>query len=98
MDLIFIIMSVKKSLEKFIEQMVKKKYPFVKNIKVIEDDFYHKLFFRVFVGAKYNDLFLEGGDKSDEIRDYVKNLSKYILSKDEEVTQVGFYDPETDYY
>jgi hypothetical protein len=86
-------MSVKKSLEKFIEQMVMKKYPFVKNIRVIEDDFYHKLFFKVFVGAKYNDLFLEEG-KSDEIKDYVKNLSKYILSKDEEVTQVNFYDPE----
>lgn len=94
MDLIFIIMSVKKSLEKFIEQMVMKKYPFVKNVRVIEDDFYHKLFFKVFVGAKYDDLFLEGG-KSNEIKDYVKNLSKYILSKDEEVTQVNFYDPES---
>ena len=51
-------------------------------------------FFKVFVGAKYDDLFLEGG-KSKEIKDYVKNISKYILSKDEEVTQVNFYDPES---
>jgi hypothetical protein len=87
-------MSVKKSLEKFIELMVKKKYPFVKRVRVIEDNFYDKVFFKVFVGAKYDDLFLEGG-KSKEIKDYVKNLSKYILSKDEEVTQVNFYDPES---
>jgi hypothetical protein len=87
-------MSVKKSLEKFIKQMVMKKYSFVKNVRVIEDTFYDKFYYKVFVGAKYDDLFLEGG-KSNEIKDYVKNLSKYILSKDEEVTQVNFYDPES---
>jgi hypothetical protein len=84
-------MSVKKSLEKFIKQMVMKKYSFVKNVRVIEDTFYDKFYYKVFVGAKYNDLFLEEG-KSDEIKDYVKNLSKYILSTDEEVTQIVFYD------
>ncbi len=94
MDLIFIIMSVKKSLEKFIEQMVKKKYPFVKTVRVIEDNFYDKVFFKVYIGAKYNDLYGEK-NSSNDIKDYVKNLSKYILSKNEEVTQVNFYDPES---
>jgi hypothetical protein len=91
-------MSVKKSLEKFIEQMVKKKYPFVKNIRVIEDTFYDKFYYKVFVGATYNDLF-GGKDNTtiylnDEIPKYIKDISKYILNKDEEVTQVNFYDPE----
>ncbi len=78
--------------------MVKKKYPFVKTVRVIEDNFYDKVFFKVFVGATYNDLF-GGKDNTsiylnDEIPKYVKDISKYILGKDEEVTQVNFYDPE----
>jgi hypothetical protein len=93
MDLIFIIVdNTYISLKKILNIMVPEKYPMVSDIKVFEDsDFNSNVSnFRIYLGVEYKDL--ETMMPSD-VRDYVKDISKYVL-KGNETLQIVFFDPK----
>ena len=73
--------------------MVPEKYPMVLDIKVFEDSdpYNNRNNYRIYLGVKYADL--EGMDSS-EVRDYVKEISKYVL-KGNESLQIVFFDPNS---
>jgi hypothetical protein len=73
--------------------MLPEKYPKVLDIKVFEgyDGYGIDNHFRIYLGVKYADL--EEMDSS-EVRDYVKEISKYVL-KGNESLQIVFFDPNS---
>ena len=79
------------SLKKILNIMVPEKYPMVSDIKVFEDSHLYDdgNNFRIYLGVKYADL---EGMISSEVRDYVRNVSKYVL-KGDETLQIVFFDP-----
>ena len=83
------------ALRKILNKMLSKKYPDISGIQVTDDDSggSHK-YYKVFLGVKY-DVLSKLND--DEVRDDVKQISKYILGRNESILQVVFYDPESYY-
>jgi|688.fasta_scaffold44473_4 hypothetical protein len=83
---IFIIMSSQRSFEKILKTMLPANYPFIDGVKVI-DEYYNDIrHHKVFIGIKDGETRLG----SETIRDYVKELSKYIFDKNEKVGQILF--------
>jgi hypothetical protein len=74
--------------------MLKDEYPQIKDIVIETSDLGDLIVYRVGIGMKYNDL-LEL-DKSDEniLKVKIKDLSKYVLGKNEFLETPFFYDPQ----
>jgi hypothetical protein len=83
-----------KSLKKLLLTMLKDEYPQIKGIVVETSDLGDLIVYRVGIGMKYDDL-LEL-DKSDEniLKVKIKDLSKYVLGKNEFLETTFFYDPQ----
>ena len=81
------------ALKKILIQMLGEKYPTISDIQIIEDEFDERVKFKIFLGVKYDDMSSRGFD-TEEIRDEVRHLSKYVLGKNESIEQVLFYDPD----
>ena len=77
--------------------MLKDEYPQIKDIVIETSDLGDLIVYRVGIGMKYNDL-LEL-DKSDEniLKVKIKDLSKYVLGKNEFLETPFFYDPQDSY-
>jgi hypothetical protein len=85
---------IEKSLKKLLLTMLKDEYPQIKDIVIETSDLGDLIVYRVGIGMKYNDL-LEL-DKSDEniLKVKIKDLSKYVLGKNEFLETPFFYDPQ----
>jgi hypothetical protein len=97
-DLIFIIVkNTYISLKKILTMMVPEKFPMVSDIKVIDDSnpYGNHDNFRIYLGVKYNDLYgaYNENDISSDIRNYVRQISKYVTGSDNTTISVGFFDP-----
>ena len=79
------------ALRKILNKMLSEKYPDISGIQVTDEDWGYTNQYKVFLGVKYNVL---SKLNSDEVRDYVIQISKYILGSNESIYQVVFYDPE----
>jgi hypothetical protein len=83
------------ALKKILNELVSEKYPVISNIRIIDDsyadddDVIHK--YKVFLGVKYKDI---SAFDNDEVRDYVRHVSKYVLGDNETIQQILFYNPE----
>jgi hypothetical protein len=86
-------MSSKPALEKLLTKLVLKEYPIIKNVMVVDnhlDDDTHA--YNIILQVKHGESFGENGKLHGKIKDYVYNLSKYILGKNEHVRQI-IYEP-----
>ena len=82
------------SLEKFLSTMVPEKYPEVFAVEVRERD---ENSFNVYLAVKFVDIYGRSNsdfDFADEIRNYVRKMSKYILDNDGIIYAITFYDPD----
>ena len=84
---IFIIMSSQRSFEKILKSMLPANYPFIDGVKVIDE--YHNdiRYHKVFIGIKY---YGETKLGIESIRDYVKELSKYIFDKNTLIFYISY--------
>ena len=93
-NLIFIIMNnTAIALNKFLSTMVRQKYPQVSEVEVREREDDN---FNVYLAVKFEDIYGSNVNLSfaQEIREYVRRMSKYILGDDDgEVEIITFYDP-----
>jgi hypothetical protein len=83
-----------KSLKKLLLTMLKDEYPQIKDIVIETSDLGTLILYRVGIGIKYKDLL--NLNKSDEeiLKNKIKNLSKYVLGKNEHLESSFFYDPQ----
>jgi hypothetical protein len=74
--------------------MLKDEYPQIKDIVIETSDLGDLIVYRVGIGMKYDDLLKL--DKSDEniLKVKIKDLSKYILGKNEFLETAFFYNPQ----
>jgi hypothetical protein len=82
------------ALKKILNELIPEKYSVISNIKIIDDSYGdyedgHK--YKVFLGVKPNDI---SAFDNDEVRDYVRHISKYVLGDNETIQQILFYNPE----
>lgn len=72
--------------------MLAEKYPMIADIRVIE---YSDTDLYVYLGIKYTDLYGKANDTAleNEIRKYVKKLSKYVIGNKNEI-RIFFFDPD----
>jgi hypothetical protein len=85
---------IETSLKKLLLTMLKDEYPQIKDIVVEPSDLGDFIVYRVGIGMKHNDLL--NLNKTDEniLKDKIKNLSKYVLGKNEWLENTFFYDPQ----
>ena len=81
-----------KALKKLLLTMLKDEYPEIKGIVISSTDVGHGILYRVGIGLKYDDL-PKNDFESNEIKNRVKDLSKYILDNRGMIEQTFFYDP-----
>ena len=81
-----------KSLKKLLLTMLKDEYPQIKDIHISTTDMGYVILYRVGIGLKYDNL-PKNDFESNEIKNRVKDLSKYILDNRGMVEQTFFYDP-----
>jgi hypothetical protein len=85
------------TLKKILTTMVSEKYPMISDIKVIDDSFLNSNFknFKIYLGVKYGDLYgyNNENDISSDIREYVKNISKYVTGGNNTTISITFFDP-----
>ena len=83
-----------KSLKKLLLTMLKDEYPQIKDIVIEKSDLGDFILYLVGIGMKYKDLL--NLNKSDEeiLKNKIKNLSKYVLGKNEHLDGSFFYDPQ----
>ena len=82
------------ALIKILNELVPEKYPVISNIRIIDDSYgvdYISHHYKVFLGVRPNDT---SAFDNDEVRDYVKHVSKYVLGDNETIQQILFYNPE----
>ena len=78
------------ALKKILNVMVPEKYPIVSGIKVIDDSYYYVKNYIIYLGVVPNDLELL---RSSDVRDYVENVSHYVLKGGEKL-RIVFYNPD----
>jgi hypothetical protein len=85
---------IETSLKKLLLTMLKDEYPQIKDIVIEKSDLGDFILYRVGIGMKYKDLL--NLNKSDEeiLKNKIKNLSKYVLGKNELLDGSFFYDPQ----
>jgi hypothetical protein len=83
-----------KALKKLLLTMLKDEYPQIKDIVIETSDLGDFILYLVGIGMKYKDLL--NLNKSDEeiLKNKIKNLSKYVLGKNEHLDGSFFYDPQ----
>ena len=85
------------ALKKILTTMVSEKYPMISDIKVIDDSFLNSNLknFKIYLGVKYGDLYgyNNENDISSDIREYVKNISKYVTGGNNTAISITFFDP-----
>jgi hypothetical protein len=82
------------SLKKLLLTMLKDEYPQIKDIVIETSDLGDLTVYRVGIGLEYKDLLkLNKGDENI-LKDKIKNLSKYVLGKNEHLESSFFYDPQ----
>ena len=82
------------ALKKILNELVPEKYPVISNIKIIDDSYgvdYISHHYKVFLGVRPNDI---SAFDNDEVRDYVRHVSKYVLGDNETIQQILFYNSE----
>jgi hypothetical protein len=81
------------ALKKILNELIPEKYPVISNIKIIDDSYTfedsHK--YKVFLGVRPNDI---SAFDNDDVRDYVRHVSKYVLGDNETIQQILFYNPD----
>ncbi len=79
------------ALKKILNELVPEQYPEISGIKVVDDDWDNIHKYKVFLGVKYGDL---SKLDTDDVRDYVKQISKYVLGHNESIYQILFYNTD----
>ena len=82
------------SLKKLLLTMLKDEYPRIKDIVIQTSDLGDLIVYRVGIGMKYEDLLKLNKSDEDILKDKIKNLSKYVLGKNEHLESSFFYDPQ----
>ena len=82
------------ALKKILNELIPEKYPVISNIRIIDDSYGdyedgHK--YKIFLGVRPNDI---SAFDNDEVRDYVRHVSKYVLGDNETIQQILFYNPD----
>ena len=82
------------ALKKILNELVPEKYPVISIITIIDDSYCdgddgHK--YKIFLGVRPNDI---SAFDNDEVRDYVRHVSKYVLGDNETIQQILFYNPD----
>jgi hypothetical protein len=84
---------VETSLKKLLLTMLKDEYPQIKDIVIEPSDLGDFITYRVGIGMKYKDLLNLNESDLKILNDKIKNLSKYLLGKNEWLEQTFLYDP-----
>ena len=84
---------IETSLKKLLLTMLKDEYPQIKDIVVEPSDLGDFITYRVGIGMKYKDLLNFNKSDLEILNDKIKNLSKYMLGKNEWLEQTFVYDP-----
>ena len=73
--------------------MLAEKYPMIADIRVSE---YSGDEFLIYLGVKYTDLYGKANDTAfeNEIRRYVKRLSKFVVGSKDVIRSIVFFDPD----
>ena len=83
------------ALKKILNELVPEKYPVISKINVIDDSYdvgdyvTHK--YKVFLGVNPSDF---KSFDNDDVRNYVRSVSKYVLGDNETIHQILFYNSE----
>jgi hypothetical protein len=85
---------MKEALKKFLFTMLKDEYPQIKDIVIEKSDLGGLIVYRVGIGLRYNDLLKITKDDEHIMKSKIKNLSKYLLGKNEFLESIFFYDPQ----
>lgn len=87
-----------KALKKLLLEMLKDEYPQIKDIVVYSSDFMGvRTTYSVGIGIEYKDLLKIDKDDEESLKNKIKHLSKYVLSKNEYLQNTFFYDPNDSY-
>ena len=80
------------ALKKILNIMVPEKYPMVSDIKVIDDSYSYDNVknYIIYLGVIPDDLELL---RSSDVRDYVEDVSRYVL-KGNETMRIVFFNPD----
>jgi hypothetical protein len=84
---------IETSLKKLLLTMLKDEYPQIKDIVIEPSDLGDFITYRVGIGMKYKDLLNLNESDLKILNDKIKNLSKYLLGKNEWLEQTFLYDP-----
>ena len=76
------------ALKKILNELVPEKYPGISGIKVVDDEWNDTHKYKVFLGFRPEDTDVFA---RQDARDYVKQISKYVLGNNETLGQVLFY-------
>ena len=71
--------------------MLSEEYPDISSVQVVDDDWDNIHKYKVFLGVKPADI---SKFDNDDVRDYVRNVSKYVLGDNESIYQILFYNSE----
>ena len=80
------------ALKKILNVMVPEKYPMVSDIKVIDDsyEYHNSIKYNIYLGVSPDDLETL---RSSDVRDYVQDVSRYVL-KGNETLRIVFFNPD----
>jgi len=80
------------ALKKILTELLSEEYPDISSVQVTDDEWDDNHKYKVFLGVKYGDL---NKLDTDDVRDYVKRISKYVLGSNESIYQILFYNTDT---
>lgn len=86
---------IKQSLKKLLLTMLKDEYPQIKDVVVNSSNLMGGLgtSYNVGVGINYGDLMKMSDEDEKLLKSKIRNLSKYVLGKNESLESSFFYDP-----
>ena len=79
------------ALKKILNELIPEKYPVISGISVIDDEWDDTHRYKIFLGVRPADI---SKFDNDDVRDYVRNVSKYVLGDNESIYQILFYNSE----
>ena len=78
------------ALKKILNELVPEQYPDISGIIVVEDEWDGTHKYKIFLGIEPEKFEFSTSD----VRDYVKQISKYVLGNNETISQILFYNSE----
>lgn len=84
--------STERALKKLYMTILKSEYPEIIDILISSTDMGFVNTYRVGIGLKYDDL---PANDDDSLKKRVKELSKYVLGKNDTINNVYYYDPNS---